>query len=113
LLLLFVRGRLRLGEISLECVELPFPELTIAFDPLSRVLHRLRHQAAAVHATIPVPPDEARAFEHAQMLRYGGERHFVRRCKLADGSFAERQPREDAAAGGVGERRESGVEHSA
>lgn len=63
-----------------------------------------------MHAPIFVALDESRLREHAQMLRHGRKRHFVRRGKVADGSLAKSELREDAAARGVGEGAKGGVE---
>jgi hypothetical protein len=63
-----------------------------------------------MHAPVFVPHDQSRFFEHAQMLRNGGQGHVVRRGELADRRFAKSELREDAATGRVGKRSEGGVE---
>jgi hypothetical protein len=55
-----------------------------------------------MHTPILPPLHEPGALEDSQVFRHGRERHFVRRGKIADGCFALREPREDAAAGGIG-----------
>ena len=68
MLLLLLCGRLRAREVLLESVELPLPELAVISDPFGSALHRLGSEAAAVHASVLVAHDQARAFEDAQML---------------------------------------------
>jgi hypothetical protein len=63
-----------------------------------------------MHAPILVALNQSRVFEHAQMLRDGRESHVVRRGQIADGSLAERELREDAAARGVGKSAKGSVE---
>jgi len=79
-------------------------------DPFGRVLHGFGDQAAAIHSSIFPPRHKLCPLEHPQVLGYAGERHFVGRGQIADGGFALRQPRQDAAPGGVGKRRKRGVE---
>jgi hypothetical protein len=61
-------------------------------------------------APVLMPHQQPGAFEHPQVLGYGGQGHIVRRGQIANGGFALRQPRQDAPAGGVGKRGKSGVE---
>jgi hypothetical protein len=91
-------------------IELPFPELPVFLNPLRRVFHRPGDQSAAMHPSIFPPLNELRALEHAQVFRYGRQRHFVRRGKIADGRFSLREPRQDAAACGVGKRGKRAIE---
>jgi hypothetical protein len=93
-----------------EGIELPFPESAVSLDPIRRAFHWFGNQAAAVYASVLAPHDELGAFEHAQMLRDGREGHFVRGGKVADGSLAAREAREDAAASRVGKRGERRIE---
>ena len=111
MLLLLLRGSLRVGEVLLESVELPLPELAVVSDPFGCALHRLGSQPAAMHASVLVAHDQAGAFEDAQMLRDGRKRHVVRRGQIADGSLAKSELRQDAAACGVGKRAEGSVEN--
>jgi hypothetical protein len=101
---------LRVGEVLLESVELPLPELAVVSDPFGCALHRLGSESASVHASVLVAHDQAGAFEDAQMFRDGGKGHVVRRGEIADGRFTESELREDAAARGVGEGAKGGVE---
>lgn len=61
-------------------------------------------------AAVFSPFDELGAFEHAQMLRDGGKRHFIRGGEIADSGFPLREAREDTAARGVGKRGKSVIE---
>ena len=99
-----------LCEKTRKCIELLFPELPVMLDPFGGVLHGFGDQAAAINSPIFPPRDKLCPLEHPQVLRYAGERYFVGRGQIADGGFALRQPRQDAAPGGVGERSERSVE---
>ncbi len=67
-----------------------------------------------MHSAVFLPRDEAGVFEHAQVLRNGGKRHFVGRGEVADGCFTlAGEARENSAARGVGERGEGGIEDGA
>jgi hypothetical protein len=63
-----------------------------------------------MHSSVFPPLNELGALEDPQVFRYGRKRHFVRCGKIADGCFALREPREDAAAGGVGKRGKRAIE---
>jgi len=63
-----------------------------------------------MHPAVFMSHHEAGAFEHAQVFRDRGQGHIIRGGQVAHGSFALRQARQNAAAGGIGERGESGVE---
>jgi len=78
-------------------------------DPFGRVLHRLGNEPAAIDSSLFAPSDKLCPFEHSQVLGHAGKRNVVRGSQVADGSFALRQPRQDAAAGRVGERGKDGV----
>jgi hypothetical protein len=89
---------------------LPFPESPVFFNPFRCTFHRVGGEPAAVHAPIFSPFDELCAFEHPQVFRHRGKRHFIRRGEIADGRFALRETCEDAAAGDVGKGGESAVQ---
>ena len=99
-------------QIAREGIELRFPEAAVVLDPGRCVLHRLGAQAAAMDSAVFLPRDEAGGFQHAQVFRYGGERHFVGRGEVADRCCTLAcEARENSAARGVGERSEGGIEH--
>ena len=101
---------MRFFEKTCKGLELLFPELPVTLDPFGRILHGLGNEAAAVDSSVLPPRDELCPLEYPQVLRYGGEGDVVGRGQVADGGFALRQARQDAAAGGVGKRAERGVE---
>jgi hypothetical protein len=101
---------LGLCEKTRKCIELLFPELPVMLDPFGRVLHGFGGQAAAINSSVFPPRDKLCPLEHPQVLGHARERYFVGRGQIADGGFALRQPRQDAAPGGVGKRRKCGVE---
>ena len=69
----------------MQSVEAPFPELAVARDPVGRFAHGCRHEAAVVNASVPVAREQARPFEHLQVLRDRGQRHHKRPRELAHG----------------------------
>ena len=79
-------------------------------DPFGRVFHGFGGQAAAINSPVFPPRDKLCPLEHPQVLGHAGERYFVGRSQIADGGFTLRQPRQDAATGGVGKRGKRGVE---
>ena len=98
-------------QVARQGIELGFPELAIVLDPCGCIFHRPWEQAATMHSAVFVSRDEAGVFEHAQVLRYRGERHLVWRGEVADRSFALAcEAGEDAAARGIGEGGEGGIE---
>ena len=67
-----------------------------------------------MHAAVLLPCHQAGLFQHAQMLRYGGERHLVWRRQFADGCFTlAGEAREDAATSGMRQGGEGGIERRA
>ena len=60
--------------------------------------------------TLSFATQQARAFEHAQVLGHRGQRHRERLREFGDGRGALRELRDDAATCGICERREHGVE---
>lgn len=63
-----------------------------------------------MHAAVLMTDDQARAFEDPQVLGDRGQRHPVGRGQFGDGGFACGEPGQNAAAGGVGQGRECGVQ---
>jgi hypothetical protein len=79
-------------------------------DPLERAPHGRGCEPHAPHAALTLDGGEARALEHAHVLRHRGQRHVEARGELADRPFAGGEARENLAPGGVGERGERRVE---
>jgi hypothetical protein len=90
--------------------ELVFPEGAIVFDPLGRVFHRFRREAAAVDATVDFATEQAGGLEDAQMLRNGWERDIERSGQFRDGRFALGKAGKDSAASRVGECAKGGIQ---
>jgi hypothetical protein len=63
-----------------------------------------------VNAAVDFAAEQSGRLQNAEVLGDGGKRDVERGGKLGDGGFAERQARENGAAGGIGKRAESGVE---
>jgi hypothetical protein len=101
---------LRFFEKTCKGIELLFPELSVTLYPFGRILHGFGDEAATVDSSLLTPRDQLGSFEYAQVLRDGRERDVVGRRQIADGGFSLRQPRQDAAPGGIGKRREGGVQ---
>jgi hypothetical protein len=90
--------------------ELVFPEGAIVFDPLSRVFHWFRREAAAVDATVDFATEQAGGLENAQMLGNGWERDIERSGQFRDGRFALGKAGKDGAASRVGECAKGGIQ---
>jgi hypothetical protein len=101
---------LRLGEVSLERVELLLPKLSAVLDPFDGIVHRPRPQPAAVNAPFLLAVKQARALEHAQVPRDRRRGHLKRSGQIADRSLTVREALEDAPANRIGQRGEDGVE---
>lgn len=71
---------------------------------------RRREEPAAPLAPLQAALDQARALEHTEMLRDGGQGDVERRREFERGRLAQREPRQDAAPRGVGQRAEHGIE---
>jgi len=67
-------------------------------------------QAAGTARAVDAAGDQAGALQHLQVTLDGGLRHVKRFGQLHDRGFAKGQPRQDGAAGGVGQGEEGGVE---
>ena len=61
-------------EVTAECVELPLPEHPVLRDPGGGLLERARQQAEDVPSPLAPAFEKARAFEHPQVPRNGGQR---------------------------------------
>ena len=91
-------------------VELMLPQAPIRLEPRGGVSHRAGHQADTAHPPVPPAAHEARTLEHAEVLADGRQRHGEWAGELAHRGLAPGQPRDDGAAGGVGEGPEDGIE---
>lgn len=73
-------------------------------------MHWAGDQTGASGASVSLHGGEARALEHADVLRDRGQRHVESTRELLDRPLASGEPSEDLAASGIGERAEGGVE---
>jgi len=87
-----------------------FPKLAGFDDPAGGVDHGAGVEAAAVNASLFAARDEAGALEDAQVARDGGGADAVGGGEVADRGFAAGELADDAAADGIGEGLEDGVE---
>jgi len=79
-------------------------------DPRERVAHGRGLERRAPHTPFLLDRGQPRVLQHAHVLGDCWERHREARCKLADGSLAGREAREDVAARGVGQGGEGAIE---
>jgi hypothetical protein len=63
-----------------------------------------------VHAAVDIAAKKSGGFENAQVFGNGRKRNAERFGEFGDGGFSRGQAREDGAAGGIGERAESGIQ---
>ena len=97
----------------MQGVEAPFPELAVALDPGRRIAHGRRHELAVVNATVPVPREQARPFQHLQVFRDRRERHLEGPREFAHARLGlEREPGEDRPAGRIRQGSEGRIEGS-
>ena len=97
-------------KVLRQGIELQLPERAVLFDPRSRILHRLCSQSAPMNAAIDFAFEQARGFQHAHVLRDGGQRNTERLCKLRDHGLALREAGQNRTAGGIGERSKRGIQ---
>jgi hypothetical protein len=100
----------RLVEKFFELFELVLPEDAIDGEPVGGLLERRDVEAAYAGATDLLLGDEARALEYVEVFEDRWHRDGVRAGELGDGCRAALESAEDAAAGGVAEGAEGGVE---
>ena len=99
-------------EIAPERVELLVPELLVMGQPHRGLLHRFRGELAPHDAPFLGPRNQARVFQHAQVLHEAGQGHAVRLRELGHGRAALlAQPFEDIAPRRVRKRPENAVEN--
>ena len=109
---LFAPGRFGL-EFSKQRIEAPvvlFEYPAVAFDPVHGLRQSLRLQFARAPLRIDVRRDEAGALKHFQMFGNGWLAHLERLGEFRHCGLSRGQPRQDGAAGGVGQGGEGQVE---
>ena len=87
-----------------------FPKPPVVFDPGRGILHGLGQQTAAAHSAILLAAEQASPLEHPQVLGNGWKGDAKGLGQFAHRGLAAGQARKDGPAGGIGERRESGIE---
>jgi len=95
-------------DVFHEAVEAGFPELTIVLEPVVCIAHRVGAQPADAPARVDFALDQPRIGQYSQVLRDGGPGNVERAGEFTDGRRALGQPREDCAAGRVGQGSENG-----
>jgi hypothetical protein len=101
---------LGLGEKFFERVELVLPEDAVEGEPIDGLLHGGDGEAAHADAADFLLRDEARLFENGKVLHDGRHGDFVGADEFGDGGLAALKSGQDAAARGVAEGGEGGVE---
>ena len=97
-----------------EAIEAVLPHVTVAIDPFDGVVERLGVQPAWPVLGIATAHDEARCFEHLEVLGDCLQADVERFGQLVHGRLAAgRQPSEDRPAGRIGERCERDAERVA
>jgi hypothetical protein len=79
-------------------------------DPAGGVAQALRDEPAAANAALLFGLDQARPFEHAQVLHHAGKRNVEGAREFAERALARREAREHRPAQRVGERRKGRIE---
>jgi hypothetical protein len=82
----------------------------IAVEPVERLGERAAGHVHAMEPSVALADDEPGLLQHAHVARDRGRGHFQRLAQLADARGTAREALDHVAPGGVGERREHGVE---
>ena len=101
---------LELLEQGVEPFVIPFPDPTVALDPIGRLGQRPRLQAPRPALRLAAAGNQPGALQDLEVLRDGGLAHVERLRQLGDGRLAAREARQDTPARRVGECRERGVQ---
>src|SRR3954453_546004 len=99
-----------LGDDLLQLVEPGVPHPALLLDPRGLVLEPARAEPAGPHAPDLLGRDEPGLLQHSDVLAHAREGHAERSGQLRDRRVAPPEPLQDATPGGVGQRRERGVE---
>ena len=101
---------LQLFQIVVEPIEALVEEAAVVFEPIVDVLERPRLDAARPPLRLAAARDQAGALQHLEMLGDRRQAHGEGLGQFRHRGLAQRQPRQDGAAGGIGEGGEGGVE---
>jgi hypothetical protein len=106
------RFGLEFVEQCIEALVVLFEDPAVTFDPIHGLSQPLRFQFAGAPLRIDAHRDEAGTLEHFQVPGNRGLAHLERLGKFRHGGLPLRQPRQDGAAGGVGQGGEGPIEVS-
>src|SRR6266545_2985239 len=81
---MFLLLRFELLPIGIEPIATLFPDRAIAVGPVGHLPERARLGPAGPRLRRPSSRDQSRSFEHAQVLRDGGETHVERLGQFGD-----------------------------
>jgi hypothetical protein len=112
LLRLLLRSLGCLVQVCSEPIQRTFPEFSILFDPLRRLLERFRVQLHFMHAPVTAAPQQTGVFENAEMFGNGGQRHRVRPGELGNAPVPLCQVRQNLPARGISQGGKSSVQRS-
>src|SRR4051812_17383520 len=93
-----------------QLVEACFPEPAVSFDPFRLFLQSAPAKLAGPYASDLLRDDEPRALQDADVLFHTRQGHVELLGKVRDRRVCTPQPLQNAASGGVGERRKRRVE---
>jgi hypothetical protein len=99
-----------LAEVSVEGLELRFPELPVVRDPPGGARERRGRQPAVMDPAVARARDQAGVLENAKVLGNGRQRDVERLGELGHGRLAVGEARHHRAPGGIGERAKRRVE---
>src|SRR5262245_38492062 len=97
-------------QIGVQAVQALFPEAAIAFQPVVDAPECARLDPAGPPLRLATARDEAGALEDLQMLGDGGRADVEGLREFRYRRLTEREPRQDGAARGIGERRKRSAE---
>jgi hypothetical protein len=100
-----------LVQVTAQRIKAYGPEFFIAGQPHGGPLHRFGRNRQTDDPAILGAADQARVFEHAQVLHEAGQRHAMRCRQLPHGLTALLQRLQHRAAGRVGQRGKHGIQH--
>src|SRR4051794_4649505 len=101
---------LYLAEVAVQSIEALFPVPAILVDPVGDLPERTRLQSARTPLGLPSLLDEARSFQHSEVLGDGGLAHVEGRPEVLHGRLAGGETSKDRPARRVGECGERGAE---
>jgi hypothetical protein len=98
-------------QVTAQRIKACGPEFFIAGQPHGGFLHRFGRNRQTDNTAVLGAADQARIFEHAQVLHEAGQRHAMRGGQLPHGLTALLQRLQHRAAGRIGQRGKHGIQH--